>query len=126
MENRVIFKVVYPSGTDIFQFAAAKFSQPAFNRLRSQVSDCTIEGFKKSNGRVGVVLPDILKITVSIQLSIMPDENGYWPHAAMSRLPLRFAKAAKCPFLYGFKGLSRECLSAASIWGSLSSCSTSS
>jgi len=48
VENQVIFKIIHASRTDVLQIPAAKFPQPAFQWLQSQIFHCAVNGLEKS------------------------------------------------------------------------------
>jgi hypothetical protein len=55
VENQIIFKIIHAPRADVLQIPAAKFSQPAFQRLQRQVFNCAINRFEKPERGFGIV-----------------------------------------------------------------------
>ncbi len=125
IEDEVVLETIHTPRPDVLQVPTAKVSQPSLEWVLSQPLDSLVNRRKKSKGGIGITLPKILEVGERIQLGVMTDENLGWVHLAEDRRPLRSAKAAKWPSLYRLSGLRKECRSAASNSGSVSSCSTS-
>ena len=108
VENQIIFKIIHAPRTDVLQILAAKFSQPAFERLQRESLNRQVNRLQKTGCGGGVVFQDALEVTVGVQLGVVPDKNFHPVHAARARRPLRVASAAKWPRLYFFSGLRSE------------------
>jgi hypothetical protein len=55
VENQVIFKTINTPRTDVLQIPAAKFPQPAFQRLQRQIFNRTVDRLEKAQRGFGII-----------------------------------------------------------------------
>jgi hypothetical protein len=63
IKDQVVLKIIHAPRADVFQIPAAKFSQPAFERLPHESLNRQVNRFQKTGGGGGVVFQDALEVT---------------------------------------------------------------
>src|SRR6266702_2259050 len=86
VEDQIVFKIIQAPRTDILQIPAAKFPQPALQRLARQVFNRTVNRLEKAQRGFGIAFVEVLEIAERVQFGGMTDENFN---------PVQAARAAK-------------------------------
>jgi hypothetical protein len=73
VENQVIFKIIHTPRTDVLQIPAAKFPEPAFQRLPRQIFHRAVNCLEKATRRFGIVFADILEVAERVQFGGVTD-----------------------------------------------------